>query len=95
MMEFKYLGWFLNTSDDDYPAVVANFFKSRSRWVWFSRILGWEGEDLRTSRSFYKAVFQATLLFGSETWVMTPRIGSNLGGFHHRVDLLLAVMQPT
>ena len=34
------------------------------------------------------------LLFGSDTWVVTPRIGRTLGGFHHRMALRLAVMQP-
>ena len=35
--------------------------------------LGREGADPRTSGNFYKAVVQATLLFGPETWMMTPR----------------------
>ena len=26
----------------------------------------------------------AVLLCGSETWVMSPRIGKTLGGFHHQ-----------
>ena len=39
------------------------------------------------------AVFQAVLLYGSETWVMTPRIGSTLGIFHHRVARILTVRQ--
>ena len=39
-------------------------------------------------------VVQATLLFGAETWVMSPRIGNNLYRFHHRVDHRLAGMQP-
>ena len=25
------------------------------------------------------------LLYGSEMWVLYPRIGGNLGGFHHKV----------
>ena len=29
---------------------------------------------------FFKAVVQAVLLFGSETWVVTPHIGKALGG---------------
>ena len=31
-------------------------------------------------RIFFKAVVQAVLLFGSETWVVTPRMGKALGG---------------
>ena len=42
----------------------------------------------------HQFLFQANLLFGSETWVATPRIGRTLGGFHHRMDHRLVVMQP-
>ena len=35
---------------------------------------------------FFKAVVQAVLLFGLETWVMTPRMVRSLGGgVQHRV----------
>ena len=50
----------------------------------FNRILGREGAYPRTSSTFYKAVVQATLLFGSETWVMNLRIGRTLGGFQKK-----------
>ena len=33
----------------------------------------------------YLAVGQSIFLYGSEKWVMTPRIGRVLGGFHHKV----------
>ena len=42
----------------------------------------------------YKAVVQANLLFGTETWVMTQRIRRNLSGFHHRMACQMAVIQP-
>ena len=58
------------------------------------RILGWEGADPWTLGNFYKAVVQATLLFGEDTWVMYPRIGRTLSGFHHRVALRMANMNP-
>ena len=32
----------------------------------------------------FNAVVQAVLLFGSRTWVVTPRMGKALGGFRHR-----------
>ena len=47
----------------------------------------------RISGNGLKAVIQATLLFGSENWVMNPRIGRNLGRFHHRMDCRLTRMQ--
>ena len=31
------------------------------------------------------AVMQAVLLFGSKTWVMTPRAKKDFEGFHHQV----------
>ena len=33
-------------------------------------------------------------LYGSETWVMSPRIGRTLGSFHHRVVHRLTGWQP-
>ena len=34
---------------------------------------------------FFKAVVQAVLLFGTETWVVTPHMGRVLGGFQDHV----------
>ena len=55
--------------------------------------LGQEGADPRTSRNFYKAVLQVTLLLGTESWVVSPFILRILGGFHHRVSRRLTNMQ--
>ena len=46
-----------------------------------SRILSREGARLRVSGFFFKSLVQSVLLFGAETWVVTPRIGQVLGGF--------------
>ena len=43
-------------------------------------ILGKEGADTRTLGRLYLVVVQATLLFGSETWVTNPCMESNLVG---------------
>ena len=40
------------------------------------------------------AVVQAVLMFGSETWVLTPRLDKPLEGFHHRVVRRMAGMGP-
>ena len=37
---------------------------------------------------------QENLLFVSETWMVNPRIGWNLGSFHHRVAHCLVLIQP-
>ena len=51
------------------------------------------GSRPRKSGNFYKVVVQATLMFGTETWVMYLRIGRNLGGFHHRMYCRLKKIQ--
>ena len=93
-MAFKLLGRVLTVSDYDWTAVVENIWNPRSKLTRFSRILGQQGSYPWTSDTFYKSVVQATILFGLDTWVMTPNIGSTIGLFHHRVDRRLSVMQP-
>ena len=46
------------------------------------------------SGQFFKAVTQAVLLFGAETWVLTPRMERALGSFQHRVARRLTSRQP-
>ena len=54
-----------------------------------------EREDPRKSGNFYKALVRATIMFGMENWVMSPRIGKTLGGFHDRVKHWLYGKWPT
>ena len=49
------------------------------------RILGREGADTQKLGNFYLAIVKAVLLFGAETWVITPHIERLLCNFHHRV----------
>ena len=67
---FRYLGRFLTAVYNEWLAVVGNLGKSRKSWGRLSRILSREGADPKLSGNFYKAVAQAVLLFGSETWVL-------------------------
>ena len=46
------------------------------------RIGGGQPEGIRI---FFKALVQAVLIFGSEIWVLTPRMGRSLGIFQRRV----------
>ena len=64
-MAFKYLGRILTTSDNNWPAVVANLRKARRDWTRLFRILRQEGAYPWTSGTFYKVMVQATLLFGA------------------------------
>ena len=82
---FKYLGRVLSESDSDWPALYANLKKARKRWGMVSRVLRREGLRPRVAAMFYKAVVQSVLLFGSETWSITPQMLRALTGFHHRV----------
>ena len=79
-----YLGRLLSYNDD-WLAVAGNLRKARAKWARLSKILGREGVDAVIASKFYIAVVQSILLFGSETWVVTPRILNALEGFHHRV----------
>ena len=72
--EFNYLGRVLTAGDDDCPAVVGNLGKARRSLGQLAQVLGREGSDPKVSRSFYIAVAQAVLLFGEETWVLTPQM---------------------
>ena len=38
-------------------------------------------------------VVQAVILFGSDTWVLTPRLEKDLKGFHHQVARWMSVME--
>ena len=91
---FKYLVQVLTASENDWMVVLDNIWKDRSRWAHLYRFWGKEGEDPRTSVTFYKAVVQETLFFELDIWLMIPRIGNTLVGFHHRVDRCMAVIQP-
>ena len=71
--------------EDDWLAVVGNLEKVRKSWGRLSQILIREGADPKVSGNFYKAVAQAVLLFGEETWVLTPRMERALDSFQHRV----------
>ena len=46
---------------------------------------GGSDEDPKVSRTFYIAVTQPVLLFGSETWVLTARMERALDTFQSRV----------
>ena len=83
--EFRYLGRLLTETDDNWPVVAGNIKKARRSWGRLSRVLGREGADPKVSRTFYIAVKQVVLLFGSETWVLTKKMEEALDTFQGRV----------
>ena len=59
-----------------------------------TRELSREVEDDRTSGHIYLAVVQSVLLYGSETWVLTPHMQRVLCRFQHKVSHRLTGQQP-
>ena len=78
---FKYLVWVISTADDDWSAVINNLDLARKVWNRMLHILSRYGAAWWVYELFFKAIVQVVLLFGAETWVLTPRIGKALGGF--------------
>ena len=91
---FKYLVRVMAAGYDDWPAVAGNLVKARKSWGRLSRILSQEGADKRVSGNFFKAVVQALLLFGAETWVLTLRIERALESFMHGAERRITRRQP-
>ena len=59
-------------SNDNWTAAEQNLQRAQKIFVRLAKIFGREGSDRRTAGRFYVAVVQVVLLFGSETWVLTP-----------------------
>ena len=91
---FKYLGRVLTEEDDDWPEVVVNLKNVRKSWARLTRILIREGARPRVSGMFFKMLLQAMLLFGSETWLLTPHMERALGSFEHWVARRITGRQP-
>ena len=86
---FQYLAQVISATDNDWTEVVRNLSWERVVWNRMTRILSREGAEPQVSVLLFKAVVQAVLLFGSETLVVTPRMGRTLGGFRDQVERCL------
>ena len=84
----------MTAGDDDWPAVAGNLAKARNSWGRMKGILRREGATTRISGNFFKAVVQQVLLFGSETWVVTPNTERALSAFLHGEERRLTGRQP-
>jgi hypothetical protein len=87
---FKYLGRWLSEDDHDGRAVRAQLTKARTTWARLGKVLRGEYASPRICGKFYKSVIQAVLLFGSETWCLTPALQARLDGFHIRAAYRMA-----
>ena len=79
---FKYLGRLLAQDDHDIQAICAQLWKARATWARVGQVLRSKNASPRVSAKFYKAVVQAVLLYGSETWVLSSTALARLEGFH-------------
>lgn len=82
--DFRYLGRILAGDDDDSLAAYARLRKARLVWGRFRTILQADGASPAVMGKFYRTVISATLLFGSETWVLSDRALLRLERFHRR-----------
>ena len=82
---FKYLGRLLSEDDDDNHAALRQLHRAKEKWRRFSAVLRSQGATPRTRGYFYKAVVQAVLLYGSESWTLTEYTLKMLRSFHNRV----------
>ena len=81
-------------ADEDWLAVVWNMAKALTAWRRMTRILSREGERPLASVFFFIAVVQSVLIFGEETWVVTPCMGRVLGGFQYQAEKQLTGQLP-
>ena len=68
--------------------------KVRAVWMRMGRILSREDLEPQVYIFFLKYVVQSILIFGAETWVVTPLMGRILGGFQDQVVRQLAGRPP-
>ena len=90
MTEFKYLGRILHDSDDDQYACNRQLNRAKQKWARISKVLTTQGVDARVKGYFYKAIVQAVLLYGSESWCMTKAMIKKFKSFHLRVARYLS-----
>jgi hypothetical protein len=79
---FKYLGRLLAQDNDDIQAIRAQLRKTRATWARVGQVLCNENVSPHVAATFYKAVVQAILLYGSKTWVLSRTALACLEGFH-------------
>mmetsp|Transcript_5724 Transcript_5724/g.8521 ORF Transcript_5724/g.8521 Transcript_5724/m.8521 type:complete len:1130 (+) Transcript_5724:164-3553(+) len=82
--QFKYLGRILDETDDDDFAALRQLERARNTWRRFGGILRSEGACPRVKGFFYKAIMQAVLLYGSESWTITQQRLNQFQSLHSR-----------
>jgi hypothetical protein len=91
---FKYLGRLIAYDDANTQAMRLNLRKARGCWAWISHVLRAENANARMRGMFYTATVQAVLLYGSETWSLSPTSIKQLEGFHICASWQMTSMSP-
>ncbi len=91
---FKYLGRLISFDDANNQAMRSNLKKAQGCWARVSRVLRAENATPKTCGMFYKATVQAVLLYGSETWSLSPLSMKRLEGFHIRAAWRMSGKKP-
>ncbi len=73
----------MSMDDVDRQAINANLWKAQRFWSRMLRLLRADNLSPRVSGMFYKGVVMAVLLYGSESWNITPSATRRLEGFHN------------
>jgi len=66
--QFRYLGRVLDGDDNDVYAASRQLSRAKAKWGRDGNVLRAEGASPRTMGYCYKAIVQAVLLYGSESW---------------------------
>ncbi len=91
---FKYLGRLIAYDDAKNQAMQLNLRKARGCWARILHVLRAENPTARTCGMFYKATVQAVLLYGSETWNLSPTSVKRLECFHIRAAWRMSSLRP-
>ena len=83
--EFKYLGRMMQDNDDDDAAYRRQLQRARQKWARFGQVLRKQEATPKVMGYFYKAVIQAVLLYGAETWARDQLRLRQFRSFHHRM----------
>jgi hypothetical protein len=89
--EFKYLGWIISADNWDDAAISLILKKALMAWFYKFHVLSHNTADSCVMGCYYLAVVQAKLLFGSETWVLSPCLTWWLESFHNRCAPAIAL----
>ncbi len=91
---FKYLGRLLAYNNNDARAVTRILEKARGVWASLSCTIRAENASPHVCGIFYKATVQSILLFGNETWNLSPVSLKSLEGFHLQATWHMAGKKP-